>query len=275
MSTRRFLLCSRQLATDRKRGLEVSKGPVSVAEAAPPVNIRGFGDFLAQSPFSGMDKGHRFAIVASLVAFCCSVCFTLISLASNYWAEADVIDSRKYRMSGYLHTGIFFGERDIDWGHGAISTEFSVFSELQDGTSFFSRTMWIFALFFVTLSFIWSVVGIITCILSLTALREETSIAGPNGIYLWSLLSSISLGAFLALFYSQYHTSLKNGMLLSEHIAAGFTTLGQCSLGYAFYLMLCSLCCLYLPPLVMVLFTEKIGSRRKNLTNFDPTLMLY
>uniref|UniRef100_A0A8R1HZE1 Uncharacterized protein n=2 Tax=Caenorhabditis japonica TaxID=281687 RepID=A0A8R1HZE1_CAEJA len=152
------------------------------------------------------------------------------------------------------------------------------FNELQDGTSFFSRTVWIFFLFFEAMSLIWSMIGVITCVFSMTSFSLDTSVAGPNGIYLWSLLSSISHGGALSLFYSQFQSSFKVSMLLEEHQDVGFTTFNQASLSYAFYMSLCALFALYIPPLTLVLFTERLSMRAKKSqgqTGFDPTLMLY
>ncbi|CAI2350046.1 unnamed protein product [Caenorhabditis sp. 36 PRJEB53466] len=126
------------------------------------------------------------------------------------------------------------------------------------------------------MSLIWSMIGVITCIFSMTSLALDVSVAGPNGIYLWSLLSSVSHGGALALFYSQFQSSFKISMLLEEHQDVGFTTFNQASLSYAFYMSLCALFALYIPPLTLVLFTEKLTiSSRKQQSNFDPTLMLY
>ncbi|PIC34691.1 hypothetical protein B9Z55_014269 [Caenorhabditis nigoni] len=224
-----------------------------------------------------MDKTHKLAVFISMCAFIFSIFFTIISGCSEYWARAEVIDTRKFRHAGAVHSGIFAGNREIDFGQGAVNTRFTVFNELQDGTSFFSRTVWIFFLFFESMSLIWSMIGVVTCVFSMTSLALDISVAGPNGIYLWSLLSSVSHGGALALFYSQFQSSFKTTMLLEEQHDIGFTTFNQASLSYAFYMSLCALFALYIPPLTLVVFTEKltIHSRSKTPTNFDPTLMLY
>uniref|UniRef100_A0A1I7TFV6 Serpentine receptor class gamma n=1 Tax=Caenorhabditis tropicalis TaxID=1561998 RepID=A0A1I7TFV6_9PELO len=98
-----------------------------------------------------------------------------------------------------------------------------------------------------------------------------------NNILTSNQFSAVSHGGALALFYSQFQSSFKISMLLEEHNDIGFTTFNQASLSYAFYMSLCALFSLYIPPLTLVVFTEKIAlrSRSKTPTNFDPTLMLY
>ncbi|UMM29058.1 hypothetical protein L5515_011606 [Caenorhabditis briggsae] len=159
-----------------------------------------------------MDKTHKLAVFISMCAFIFSIFFTIISGCSEYWARAEVIDTRKFRHAGAVHSGIFAGNREIDFGQGAVNTRFT----------------------------------------------------------------AVSHGGALALFYSQFQSSFKTTMLLEEQHDIGFTTFNQASLSYAFYMSLCALFALYIPPLTLVVFTEKfIHSRSKTPTNFDPTLMLY
>ncbi|CAI5447280.1 unnamed protein product [Caenorhabditis angaria] len=224
-----------------------------------------------------MDKTHKIACFVSLGSFIFSIVFIIASCSSDYWVRSEIIDTRKFRPAGFVHSGIFRGDRQIDYGDGLYSYRFSIFSELQEGHSFFTRAVWIFVLFFEAMSLIWSLMGVITCIFSITSLKVDVSVAGPNGIYLWSLLSSVSHGGALALFYSQFQSSLRTSMLLSEHLDLGYTTFNQASLSYAFYMSLCALFSLYIPPLTLVLFTERIVQigRKSTSSSFDPTLMLY
>ncbi|CAB3406549.1 unnamed protein product [Caenorhabditis bovis] len=196
--------------------------------------------------------------------------FVSFSLLSENWVRADVLDTRELQKSGIVNTGIFTGTRELYDHNGSNGTRFNVFEELQDGTSFFTRSVWIFFLFFESMSLIWSLAGVISCTFSLTTLGHDSSIAGANGIYLWSLLSSVSHGGALALFYSQFQSSIKLNMLLDDQISVGFSTFGQASLSYAFYMALCALFSLYVPPLTMVVFTEQIVSINRKPSELKP-----
>lgn len=71
-----------------------------------------------------------------------------------------------------------------------------VLNEIQNEISFYSRILWIFTLFFIALAILWISVGIVTSLLSSFTVQED-SIAGPIGVYLWSLLASeISIFTF-------------------------------------------------------------------------------
>ncbi|PAV89757.1 hypothetical protein WR25_22415 [Diploscapter pachys] len=132
-----------------------------------------------------------------------------MSLCSEQWVDADVVDERRLTTAGSVHTGLF-----------------TVINELQTGVSFYSRNLWIFSLFFIALSVVWSSVGATTAIIA-CFLTKETSVAGLLGFYVWTLLACLSLATGLGLFYIQYVVSLKSSLLLNDEAFFGFTTHGQ------------------------------------------------
>ncbi|PAV89712.1 hypothetical protein WR25_11190 [Diploscapter pachys] len=132
-----------------------------------------------------------------------------MSLCSEQWVDADVVDERRLTTAGNVHTGLF-----------------TVINELQTGVSFYSRNLWIFSLFFIALSVVWSSVGATTAIIA-CFLTKETSVAGLLGFYVWTLLACLSLATGLGLFYIQYVVSLKSSLLLNDEAFFGFTTHGQ------------------------------------------------
>lgn len=64
----------------------------------------------------------------------------------------------------------------------------SVYEELYDRVGFVSKVPWVFILFFLAIGILWNAVGAVVALLN-TVARETDTVAGPRGIYLWSILT--------------------------------------------------------------------------------------
>lgn len=72
-----------------------------------------------------------------------------------------------------------------------IVTFFLVYEELHDRVGFVSKVPWVFILFFFAIGILWNAMGAVVALLN-TVARETDTVAGPKGIYLWSVLAGIS-----------------------------------------------------------------------------------
>lgn len=67
----------------------------------------------------------------------------------------------------------------------------SVYEELHDRVGFVTKVPWVFILFFLAIGILWNAVGAIVALMN-TVARETNTVAGPKGIYLWSILAGAS-----------------------------------------------------------------------------------
>ncbi|VDP18426.1 unnamed protein product, partial [Heligmosomoides polygyrus] len=162
---------------------------------------------------------------------CFSLSLVICACLTDFWVVSEV-QNENGLIAGksQVNSGLIGGMREMDWGLGLRYMPFSVFNEIQNGISFYNRVLWIFILFFICLGVLWICVGIVTALLS-SFVAEEGTVAGPIGMYLWSLLacesfSMLSLTASCAIFYIQFHTSIQKNLLTAEQLQAGYSTQG-------------------------------------------------
>ncbi|KAK5979085.1 hypothetical protein GCK32_006883 [Trichostrongylus colubriformis] len=169
----------------------------------------------------------KIAIFLSMIFYLASLSFVICACMTDYWIVSEVSNENGVSaVNGRVNSGLIGGVREMDWGLGLRYMPFSVFTEIQDGISFYNRVLWIFILFFMALGVLWICVGIVTSLLS-AFVPEEESIAGPIGMYLWSLLALLSLTASCIIFYIQFQTSVQRNLLSAEQIQAGYSTQGR------------------------------------------------
>ncbi|VDK48730.1 unnamed protein product [Anisakis simplex] len=163
--------------------------------------------------------------------FVCALSLITASLLSQYWFESTPInDKRGINKNNFVHSGLFKGSRQLDWGLGPRYKAFS-------GYGLMAKTPWVFTIFFIALGLLWNVVGIIICLVN-TVVKENDTVAGPIGIYLWSMLA--------------------------------------CRLGFSFYLEVAAICILLIPSILMFLTADK--SRRPRAEKqmpVDNTVFMY
>nr|CDJ92246.1 Tetratricopeptide repeat protein 4 [Haemonchus contortus] len=219
---------------------------------------------------------RKVTIFISLIFYLASLSFVICACMTDFWIVSEIFnESGPHIGSGRVNSGLINGMREMDWGLGTRYIPFSVFTEIQDGISFYDRVLWIFILFFIALGILWICVGMVTSLLSAFVAEEET-VAGPIGMYLWSLLALLSLTAACIIFYIEFQTSMQKNLLTADQIQAGYSTQGQVKLGYSFYFMLGALLALYFPPLLVFVSSERRKQRNSPRTpSIDPTALLY
>lgn len=155
-----------------------------------------------------MDSLRHVAVFISLAVFTISLALTVAASTSDFWVETEQIVRENVISSfSYAHSGLFYGERQLDRGRATKLEPFSgmwsnrnplkqiendifiVYDEIQRGhTSFMDRTLWILCIFFLTLGILWIFIGLIISLLNSVKLNTET-VMGPAGIYVWSILA--------------------------------------------------------------------------------------
>ncbi|KAK6765791.1 hypothetical protein RB195_025607 [Necator americanus] len=219
---------------------------------------------------------RKIAIFIALIFYLLSLSLVVCSFLTEYWVISGV-SSENGEVTGRsrVNVGLLSGMRELDWGLGVRYIPFSVLGEIQSDVSFYNRILWIFILFFIALGILWICVGIVTSILS-SFTPQQDSIAGPIGIYLWSLLALLSLTASCIMFYIQFHTTMQKNLLTAEQIQAGYSTQGLAKLGSSFYFMLGALVALYFPPLFVFISTDSgTDGKLSKIVSTDPTALLY
>ncbi|VDL65911.1 unnamed protein product [Nippostrongylus brasiliensis] len=188
-----------------------------------------------------------------------SISLAVCSCSTEYWVVSGILDENGLPI------------RDSGINSGLLS----VFDEIQSGVSFYNHVLWIFTLFFIALGILWIIIGVVTALMSSFVADEDSIVAGPIGIYLWSLLALLSLSGSCAIFYILFQTSLQKNLLSPEQIHAGYTTQGLVRLGYSFYIMLGAIVALYFPPLLIFLSSDRGTRTSPRKAMIDPTALLY
>ncbi|VDK28769.1 unnamed protein product [Gongylonema pulchrum] len=153
-----------------------------------------------------MQSRRRLSVFVSLIIFIAAISLVFASIHTDYWAESRPINAKFNSDNNYVNLGLF-----------------RVYEELHNRISFMAKVPWIFIIFFLALGILWNILGAIVALLN-TVAKETDTVAGPKGIYLWSILSVVSYAAALATFLVQYATTIRCNVLLDEHISSGFST---------------------------------------------------
>ncbi|VDK81633.1 unnamed protein product [Litomosoides sigmodontis] len=135
-----------------------------------------------------MNSRRRLSMFISLIVFISSLSLVSAALFTDYWSESRPINKEFNSVNNYVNLGLFKGSRQLDWGLGPRYKPFSVYEELFDRVGFVSKVPWAFILFFLAIGILWNAVGAVVALLN-TVARETDTVAGPKGIYLWSILA--------------------------------------------------------------------------------------
>uniref|UniRef100_A0A0N5AJX5 Two-component sensor histidine kinase n=1 Tax=Syphacia muris TaxID=451379 RepID=A0A0N5AJX5_9BILA len=62
---------------------------------------------------------RRLSIFFSLVLFTAAVALVIVALLTEYWLESRPLDAKNaVNRYNYIHSGLFKGSRQLDWGLG-------------------------------------------------------------------------------------------------------------------------------------------------------------
>jgi len=131
---------------------------------------------------------RRLGMAVSTLLLITSITLTITSLTTEQWLTARVLRRRAdgtQTMAGHVHTGVFHGRRSIDYGLGERALELNIYAELSEGISFFSMETWLGMIVFALLSLVLSIVGTLFALVN-TILKPVSSLAGSQGMYIWS-----------------------------------------------------------------------------------------
>ncbi|KAH7731038.1 Clarin-3 [Aphelenchoides avenae] len=199
----------------------------------------------------------------------------MCSLFTEFWVEAEQLERHGIiSKHSHMHAGLFQGSRTLDSALGQQHQRFSIFDEIQVGTSYTSKPAWLFILFFVALGLLWTSVGIIVSLLC-TSANETRTIAGPPGLYLWSALGVVSFAAAIGIFVWQFHWRMVDNVLLPEQLQAGFSSKGLLSLGYSFYCLVYAVAALVAPCVFTFVTSEEPEDPSSKQPLADGTVFLY
>ncbi|CAJ0947702.1 unnamed protein product, partial [Mesorhabditis belari] len=207
---------------------------------------------------------ERVGTFAALIAFCISASLATVALFTSHWFDSAILTKTGGIAAGaHVNAGLFWGERVLEYENGARKYNFSVVTEVRAGYSFMARPVWCFCVFFAALGLLWVGVGSFVALFAAIS-RKRQSVAGPIGIYLWSLLALISFSACVLIYYIQFMATIKNNVLLQTHLDAGLSTQDQARLGTSFYMMLAALAALYFPPTFIFFSHQQQRKARQN-----------
>uniref|UniRef100_A0A914EGF5 Uncharacterized protein n=1 Tax=Acrobeloides nanus TaxID=290746 RepID=A0A914EGF5_9BILA len=177
-----------------------------------------------------MGSLRQVAVFLSLAVFVAAFALAISGLTTDYWVDTEHV-TRNNAMSAlsFVHSGLFYGERQLDYGQEIKLEPFSVYDEIHKETSFMNRTLWILCIFFIALGILWVFVGLLISLMNSVKMNDET-IIGPSGIYVWSILALLSFLAAIGIFVVQFFTSIMSNVLLPIHLNAGFSSTDQARL---------------------------------------------
>uniref|UniRef100_A0A7E4UY65 DUF2975 domain-containing protein n=1 Tax=Panagrellus redivivus TaxID=6233 RepID=A0A7E4UY65_PANRE len=219
----------------------------------------------------------RLAIFLSLLVFVFTFALAFTGLITEYWITVQPLERNgKTLANSYVHSGLFIGERQLDYGLGPSHEIFSVYREITTKTSFFNKLIWIFTLFFIALGLFWTFIGTVVALIN-TVIDEKPSILGPSGIYLWCFLSMLSFATGLGIFVLQFFTTIRKNVLLPEHLEAGFSSLNQAELGFSFYLIAGAIGALFIPMVLIFVSnsTKQVKKTNPKAIPIDTTVFMY
>ncbi|VDK62812.1 unnamed protein product [Onchocerca ochengi] len=222
-----------------------------------------------------MNSRRRLSMFISLIIFIAALSLIFAALFTDYWSESRPINKKFSSAKNYVNLGLFKGSRQLDWGFGPRYKSFSVYEELHDRVGFVSKVPWVFILFFFAIGILWNAMGAVVALLN-TIARETDTVAGPKGIYLWSVLAAVSYASALITFLIQYVTTIQNNVLLSEHINSGFSTENRTRLSFSFYFVTTALVLLLIPCLLVYgTSSNKRNSEGEKQLNVDHSVFMY
>ncbi|OZC05246.1 hypothetical protein X798_07806 [Onchocerca flexuosa] len=222
-----------------------------------------------------MNNRRRLSMFISLIIFIAALSLIVAALFTDYWSESRPINKKFNSANNYVNLGLFKGSRQLDWGFGPRYKPFSVYEDLHDRVGFNSKVAWVFILFFFAIGILWNAMGAIVALLN-TVARETDTVAGPKGIYLWSVLAAISYASALIAFLIQYVTTIQHNVLLSEHINSGFSTENRTRLSFSFYFVTTALVLLLIPCLLVYgTSSNKQNNEGEKQLNVDHTVFMY
>uniref|UniRef100_A0AC35GDR6 Uncharacterized protein n=1 Tax=Panagrolaimus sp. PS1159 TaxID=55785 RepID=A0AC35GDR6_9BILA len=199
----------------------------------------------------------------------------LTGLVTDYWISTSSLERNgKVLSSSFIHGGLFYGERQLDWGLGPSHQYFSVYDEITQKIGFMNKILWILVIFFIALGLFWSFIGLMISLLN-TVAKERKTILGPSGIYLWSLLSICSYSAAIFIYLLQYYSTIQKNVLLPDQLTAGFSSTNRTQLAFSFYLIVAAIGSLFI-PMSLLCFSNSIQQRPKTKTiPIDTTVFMY
>uniref|UniRef100_A0A1I8ASB4 Transmembrane protein 182 n=1 Tax=Steinernema glaseri TaxID=37863 RepID=A0A1I8ASB4_9BILA len=219
---------------------------------------------------------RRICVFLTVPLLTLALSLALTALVTDFWLEATPVDRQgNVFPDSFVHSGLFSGARQLNWGLGSKFEPFLVYKEVHEGHSFMSKIPWVFNIFFLCLGLLWVTIGIIVSFVS-TVSRKDVTVVGASGIYLWSLLGQLSLAGSALLFLLQFFTTIKANVLLEDQLDYGFSTTNRVRLGYSFWFLVGAIGTLFLPPFLMVLTRERRSRKDEMVAEpIDHTVFLY
>ncbi|KAK0416119.1 hypothetical protein QR680_012303 [Steinernema hermaphroditum] len=200
---------------------------------------------------------RRICVFLAVPLFTLSFSLALTALVTDFWFEATPVDRQGNTYDdSFVHSGLFAGVRQLNWGLGSKFEPFLVYKEVHDGVSFMCKFTWVFNIFFLCLGLLWIAIGITVSFVS-TVSRKDDSVVGSSGIYLWSILSQLSLSASALLYLLQFFTAIKANVLLEDQLNYGFSTANRVQLGYSFWFLVGAIGSLFIPSFLMIVTRQR------------------
>ncbi|KAI6239576.1 BMA-ITSN-1, isoform a [Aphelenchoides fujianensis] len=173
------------------------------------------------------EGGRRVSIFCSLLVYVAVFSLVLTALCTDHWFETSTL-KRNGELAGssHVHSGLFHGVRQLDYGMGPRRHPFFVMDEIHRGVSFLDRGTWVWMIFFTGLGFLWTFIALLVALLNVLEGAEARTVIGPSGLYVWSSLACefLSFTATSALFGWTFGSGIKQNVLLEEHTKDDFSS---------------------------------------------------
>ncbi|KAI6200427.1 BMA-ITSN-1, isoform a [Aphelenchoides besseyi] len=207
-----------------------------------------------------VDYKRRLAVFVSLLIYIAVVSLVLTALATDYWFVTTTLNrnGQSVGASSNVHSGLFHGQRQLDFGMGPRWYSFSVLEEIQQDMSLVDKTTWIFTVFFIALGLLWTFVGLLVSILS-SVIAQTKTITGPSGLIVWSSL------AFLSFIFAS--------TLYARQLYGEFSSKYSTRFGISFWIFNIGTILLIVPCVLVSLTNKSKKSKEEN--EVDNSILVY
>ncbi|XP_042217139.1 clarin-3-like [Homarus americanus] len=170
---------------------------------------------------------------------CFAIALMAAAMSTKFWLEAEAIQRRinpdnrievRPNSTGHVNFGLFKGRKSLNVGFGTRLHPFDV-----DHAEFMDYGLWVGTVACLGLGMVFAVVGALFAVIN-TATTPVEAITGVPGLYLWNALAALFNLICVILWAVQFHKHLTNNVLLYD-AADGWTTAGQESFGYSYWLV--------------------------------------
>jgi len=179
---------------------------------------------------------QRSIIFLTFLTACLALALLAGSLGTQYWVVASA-ERESNNKSGFIHFGLFEGERRLNHGYGERKYPMKILDVLYHDRSFMIKDLYITTIGCICVSMLFGIIAAMSAIVN-TASTPSEPICHIPGMITWNVIAAISAFAALLTWIIQYFVKLRNNVLLREdRTKFGWTSEGKANIGHSFWLV--------------------------------------